>query len=171
MWLSSMSQELFFKPKIDELVHVRFTRAMVTLLLEIDHGMYMDYVVVERGERVMYMELLKALYGTLRATRLFWQKLSKQLIGEWGFTPNKYNDCVVNKMVNGQQMTEVWHIDDLQVSHMDAMEVEKFVKQMEDTFGKDTPLTVSRGQVHNYLGMTLDFKTKRRSTNKHGALH
>ena len=108
----------------------------------------------------MYMELLKALYGTLRAARLFWQKLSKKLIDEWGFVPNKYDDCVVNKMVNGQQMTVVWHVDDLKVSHVDGTEVEKFVRQMEETFGKDTPLTVSRGQVHDYLGMTLDFRTK-----------
>ena len=150
----------FMQAKIDELVHVRFTRAMVTLLWEIDHEMYKDYVVIKKGERVMYMELLKALYGTLRAACLFWQKLSKQLIDEWGFIPNKYDDCVVNKMVNGQQMTVVWHVDDLKVSHVDATEVEKFVWQMEETFGKDTPLMVSCGQVHNYLGMTLDFHTK-----------
>ena len=133
--------------KIEELVHMRFTGAMETLLLEIDHEMYKDYVVIEKGEWVMYMELLKALYGTMRATRLFWQKLSKQLIDEWGFIPNKYDDCVVNKMVNGQQMTVVWHVD-------------KFVRQMEETFVKDTPLTVSCGQVHNYLGITLDFRSK-----------
>ena len=150
----------FMQAKIDELVHVRFTGAMVTLLLEIDHEMYKDYVTIEKGERVMYMELLKALYGTLRAACLFWQKLSKQLIDEWGFIPNKYDDCVVNKMVNGQQMTVVWHVDDLKVSHVDASEVEKFVRQMEETFGKDTPLTVSRRQVHDYLGMALDFRTK-----------
>ena len=150
----------FMQAEIDELVHVRFTGAMVTLLLEIDHEMYKDYVVVEKGEQVMYMELLKALYGTLRAARLFWQKLSKQLIDEWGFIPNKYDDCVVNKLVNGQQMTVVWHVDDLKVSHVDRTEVEKFVRKMEETFGKDTPLTVSRGEVHDYLGMTLDFRTK-----------
>ena len=150
----------FMQAEIDELVHVRFTGAMVTLLLEIDHEMYKDYVVVEKGEQVMYMELLKALYGTLRAARLFWQKLSKQLIDEWGFIPNKYDDCVVNKMINGQQMTVVWHVDDLKVSHVDMAEVEKFVRKMEETFGNDTPLTVSRGQVHDYLGMTLDFRTK-----------
>ena len=34
------------------------------------------------------------------------------------------------------------------------------MRQMEKTFGKDTLLTVSRGQVHEYLGMTLDFRTK-----------
>ena len=118
----------FMQAEIDELVHVRFTGAMVTRLLEIDHEMYKDYVVMEKGEQVMYMELLKALYGTLRAARLFWQKLSKQLIDEWGFTPNKYDVCVVNKMINGQQMTVVWHVDDLKVSHVDATEVEKFVQ-------------------------------------------
>ena len=57
----------FMQAEIDELVHVRLTGAMVTLLLEIDYDMYKEYVVIEKGERVMYMELLKALYGTLRA--------------------------------------------------------------------------------------------------------
>ena len=115
---------------------------------------------MEKGEQVMYMELLKALYGTLRAARLFWQKLSKQLIDLCGFAPNKYDDCVVNRMINGHEMTVVWHVNDLKVSHIDTREVEKFVQQMEETFGKDTPLTVSHGQVHDYLGMTLDFHNK-----------
>ena len=104
---------------IDELVHVRFTGEMVKMLLQIDEQMYSEYVVTERGEQVIYMELLKALYGTLRAARLFWQKLSKQLIDVWGFVPNKYDDCVVNKVINGSQMTVVWHMDDLKVSHVD----------------------------------------------------
>ena len=108
----------------------------------------------------MYMELLKALYGTLQAACLFWQKLSKQLIDVWGFAPNKYDNCVVNKMINGHQMTVVWHVNDLKVSHIDAREVEKFIQQMEETFGKDSPLTASHGQAHDYLGMTLDFHNK-----------
>ena len=74
----------FMQAEIDELVHVHFTGAMVNMLLQIDHEMYKDYVMTEKGEQVMYMELLKALYGTLHATCLFWQKLSKQLIGAWG---------------------------------------------------------------------------------------
>ena len=150
----------FMQAEIDELVHVRFTGLMVSMLLHIDHEMYKDYVGIEKEVQVMYMELLKALYGTLRAARLFWQKLSKQLIDRWGFVPNKYDDCVVNKIINGHQMTVVWHIDDLKVSHVDAGEVEKFIQQMEETFGKDTPLTVSCGQVHDYLGMALDFCNK-----------
>ena len=57
-------------------------------------------------------------------------------------------------------MTVVWDMDDLKVSHVDGEEVEKFIQRMEETFGKDTPLIVSRGQVHDYLGMTLDFCNK-----------
>ena len=81
----------FMQADIDELVHVRFTGEMVDMLLHIDHEKYKDYVVTERQNKVLYMELLKALYGTLRAARLFWEKLSKQLVEVWGFTPNKYD--------------------------------------------------------------------------------
>ena len=150
----------FMQSDIDELVHVRFMGEMVSMLLQIDSQMYKDYVVMEKGDQVMYMELLKALYGTLRAACLFWQKLSKQLIDVWGFTPNKYDDCVVNKTINGHQMTVVWHVDDLKVSHVDVEEVDKFILQMEEAFGADAPLSVSRGKTHDYLGMSLDFCTK-----------
>ena len=150
----------FMQADIDELVHVRFTGEMVSMLLHIDNDMYNEYVVIEKGEKVMYMELLKALYGTLRAARLVWQKLSKQLIDVWGFTPNKYDDCVVNKTIDGHQMTVVWHVDDLKVSHVDSKEVDKFIEQMEQTFGTDAPLTVSHGKVHDYLGMNLDFRVR-----------
>ena len=115
---------------------------------------------MEKGEQLMYMELLKALYGTLRAACLFWQKLSKQLIDMWGSTPNKYDDCVVDKTINGHQMTVVWHVDDLKVSHVDVKEVDKFILQMEEAFGADAPLSVSCGKTHDYLGMSLDFCTK-----------
>ena len=150
----------FMQADIDELVHVRFTGEMVNMLLQIDSEMYKDYVMMEKGEQVMYMELLKTLYGTLRAARLFWQKLSKQLIDVWGFTPNKYDDCMVNKTINGHQMTVVWHVDNLKVSHVEVKEVDKFIRQMEEVFGADAPLSVSRGKTHGYLGMSLDFHTK-----------
>ena len=150
----------FMQADIDELVHVRFTGEMVNMLLQIDKEMYSEYVMMEKGEQVMYMELLKALNGTLRTARLFWQKLSKQLIDVWGFVPNKYDECMVNKTVNGSQMTVVWHVDDLKVPHVDAKEVGKFIRQMEETFGKDTPLSVSRGKTHEYLGMSLDFRSE-----------
>ena len=93
----------------------------------------------------MYVELLKALYGTLRAARLFWEKLHGKLVNEWGFVPNRYDSCVVNKMVNGKQLTVAWHVDDLKVSHVEERALEDFIAMMEDEFGRDAPLSVSRG--------------------------
>ena len=64
----------------------------------------------------MYVELLKALYGTLRAARLFWEKQLDKLC-EMGLTRNPYNLCVANKMVDGTQLPVAWHVDDLNASH------------------------------------------------------
>ena len=53
---------------------------------------------------MIYYELLKALYGTLHAACLIWEKLSTKLL-EWGYKPSSYNSCVMNKMINGKQCT------------------------------------------------------------------
>jgi hypothetical protein len=59
----------FMQADMDELVHVWFTgKIMLDMLLEIDPEMYSPCVVQEGKERVMYMELLKVFYGTVRAT-------------------------------------------------------------------------------------------------------
>jgi hypothetical protein len=51
----------------EETIHVRLTGKMVELLLEIDRELYEPYLVRERSEPVLYVQLLKALYGTIRA--------------------------------------------------------------------------------------------------------
>ena len=139
----------FMQVDMDELVHVKFRGEMVDKLLEIDPELYSSYVSEEHGEKVMYVELLKALYGTLRAARLFWEKLHGKLVNEWGFVPNRYDSCVVNKMVNGKQLTVAWHVDDLKVSHVQESALEDFIAMMENEFGTDAPLSVSRGLVQD----------------------
>ncbi|MDG7001629.1 MAG: hypothetical protein JRN15_21230, partial [Nitrososphaerota archaeon] len=146
----------FMQADMDELVHVRFTGKMVELLLEIDMDMYGPCVTTEGRQKVMYVELLKALYGTLRAARLFWEKLSGKLI-EWGFTMNPYDSCVANKMMNGKQLTVVWHVDDLKVSHKEMQVLKWFAGMLNEEFGKETSITESYGKQHEYLGMQLDY--------------
>ena len=135
----------FMQVDMDELVHVRFCGEMVDKLLEIDHELYSRYVTEEGGEKVMYVELLKALYGTLCAAWLFWEKLQTKLVKDWGFIPNWYDSCVVNKMVDGKQLTMTWHVDDLKVSHKQESLLNEFIAMMEKEFGQDAPLSVSRG--------------------------
>jgi Reverse transcriptase (RNA-dependent DNA polymerase) len=138
------------------LVHVHFVGKTVELLLEIDHPLYKPYVMCERGQKVLYVRLLKALYCTICAARLFYKKLTCKL-QEWGFGFNQYDRCVANKMVDDNQLKVVWNVDDLKVSHKEVEVVDEFLKQLDDEFGKETPINKSKGRIHNYLGMVLHY--------------
>lgn len=46
-----------------------------------------QYVIYKNGEKVIYLELNKALYGMLQAALLFWRDLTKAL-KKWGFILN-----------------------------------------------------------------------------------
>jgi hypothetical protein len=63
----------------------------------------------------------------------------------------------MNKIIEGTQLTVAWHVDDSKVSHAKSSVVDQFIANMGGKFGKETPLNKSRGKVHNYLGMTLNF--------------
>jgi hypothetical protein len=65
----------FMQADIDDVVHVRFFGNTAEMFLEIDRKMCSPY---KRGEMVLYVGLLKALYGTLRAVRLFWRNYHVQ---------------------------------------------------------------------------------------------
>ena len=58
----------------------------------------------KKGKPMLYVRLIKALYGMLQAALLFWQLLLDTL-QEWGFKLNSYDKCVANKKINGKQCT------------------------------------------------------------------
>ena len=113
-------------------------------------------MVTENNKPVLYVELVKALYGTLCAALIFWRKLTSKLV-EWDFTINPYDWCVANKQINGQQCTLVWHVDDMKISHVGSKVVDAVINQLKQEFGKEAPLTIHQGKIHDYLGMTLDY--------------
>jgi hypothetical protein len=146
----------FMQADIDEVVHVKFEGEIAEMLVKLDPKLYRKYVKDENGKSVLYVELLKALYGTLKAALLFWKLLSGKLVS-WGFVINPYDWCVANKMINGKQCTILWHVDDLKISHVDSGVVTNIIELIDGEFGKEAPITVTRGKVHDYLGMTLDY--------------
>ncbi|KAG7345606.1 reverse transcriptase RNA-dependent DNA polymerase [Nitzschia inconspicua] len=50
-----------------------------------------------------------------------------------------------------------WYVDDLKLSHVDPEVVEEIFAKLQEEFGKEAPLSVTRGEVHNYLGMRINF--------------
>ena len=133
---------------------------LVDILVEISPETYSNYVYYENGQKVIYVNMLKALYGMLISSMLYYKKFRKDIEGI-GFKINPYDACVANRIVNGHQQTVVWHVDDLKSSHIDPKVNDEFEKWLEKTYGNDNigHVTTTRGKVHSYLGMKLDYSS------------
>ena len=129
---------------------------MAELLAKISPQTYQKYIHHRRGQAFIYCELTVTLYGTLKAALLFWIKLSKSLI-KMGFKINPYDWCIANKIIEGRQCTIVWHVDDLKLSHVKPSVVSNIIATLKKEYEVIGTLSVTRGKVHDYLGMTLDF--------------
>ena len=96
-------------------VIVRYKNEMVDIICSVDPS-YKKYVVSEGKDRVLYLSLLKALYGCVQSA-LLWYDLFSKTLQEVGFRINPYDRCVANCDVGGSQCTIVWYVDDVKISH------------------------------------------------------
>jgi hypothetical protein len=153
----------FMQADIDKILHVRLEGPLAQLLTKVDPELYTKFISKENGNDVMYVRLAKALYGMLQAALLFWKDLTGYL-QELGFALNPYDNCVANKTIDGTQCTILWHVDDLKISHATQAVLEDLIDSLNARYGKLDPLTVTRGDVHNYLGMTIDYSVPEKVT-------
>ena len=138
----------FMQAEMDDTVYMRIDGKMAELLAEIDYDAYAPCISrAHNNKPVLYVRLKKALYGTLKGALLFWKKLTKEL-ETIGFTINPYDWCVANQTINGSQCTVVWHVDDLKISHQDRNIVGGIIEQLQQVFGQEAPLSVTRGKIH-----------------------
>ena len=92
----------------------------------------------------------------LVSAMLFYHKLTNVLLS-YSFELNPYNPCVANKIINSEQLTICWHVDDLKSSHLDPKVNDEFLQWIKDTFGQLGEVKMTQGLLHNCLGMTLDY--------------
>jgi hypothetical protein len=116
------------------------------------------------GQKVLIVEFFNAVYGTMVAALLYYKKFVKSLTKQ-GFKLNLYDGCVANKMVNGKQITICFHVDDCKISHECTKVVDAMIKllraEYESIFEDGSGvMKVHRGNVHKYLGISLDFSHK-----------
>ena len=128
----------------------------IKILCEVDET-YKEYVGVdESGNEVLYLQLMKALYGCIKSA-LLWYRLFSETLVNMGFQLNPVDKCVANKMINGEQCTVAWYVDDNKISHKDPKVVSEVIESIEKQFGK---MTVTRGKAHTFLGMNITFNNK-----------
>jgi hypothetical protein len=61
----------FMQVGMDDLVYMKIEGTMADMLCKIDPAKYEHCCTEERGRKIVYLQLKKALYGTLKATLLF----------------------------------------------------------------------------------------------------
>eukprot|EP00980_Cylindrotheca_fusiformis_P005077 scaffold1076_cov81-Cylindrotheca_fusiformis.AAC.1 len=129
-------------------VIMKITGVLVDLLVELDPQTYKNFVL---GKKVVYVAVLKAIYGMLQApsTRI-------------GFVFNDYDPCIANRMKVGKQHTIRFHVDDIMArSHVNSKVNDKFKNWMNQKYGSVGEVKSTRGgKIHEYLGMTFDFTCK-----------
>ena len=74
---------------------------MAKLMVFKETTLYTKFVTVDNGQYVLYVYILKALYGLIKSALLFYKKLVK-VLKEIGFNLNPYDPCVVNRIVNSK---------------------------------------------------------------------
>jgi len=95
------------------------------------------------------------------ASLLYYCKFVKSLM-DIGFELNPYDPCIANKMIEGSQATVCFHMDDCKLSHLKSQVSDKIIKYLcqkyENIFEDgSSKMNISRGKIHSYLGMMLDY--------------
>jgi len=101
---------------------------------------------------IMYLKCVKALYGHVEATRLFYNDLNKTLVEKMGFVRNGYDPCVYNKKTEDGFVTVHTHVDDLKISSKSEGQLLKVIDDLKDIYRE---ITVHEDDTHDYLGMIM----------------
>ena len=144
--------------KSDEKIIMKIRWALVDMLVEMSPETYKEHVIYDNNKKVLYVRMLKALYGMMIASVLYYKKFRKD-IESIGYEVNPYDNCVANKNIKGKQHTITWHVDDVKSSHVDPGVNKEFYKWCESKYGEDNigHVKLVTGKRHDYLAMILDY--------------
>ena len=135
-------------------VLMKLEGTLAEMMVELDPDTYGQFIEYHKGKPILYVVVLKALYGMRIAAVLWYQKFRKDLEGI-GFVFNPYDPCVANRTINGKQQTIIFHVDDLMSSHVDSSVNDTFIKWCNKLYGSYGEVVATRGHKHDYLGMTV----------------
>jgi len=68
----------------------------------------------------------------------------------------------MNREVEGTQQTVLFYVDDIKLSHVNEKALLNTVKNLASCYGKVKDLTVTRGDVHDFLEVVFDFSEKKK---------
>ena len=136
----------------EKFILLKFESEFVDIMCEVNPE-YLQDVRQERGKKVLYVRVVKAIYGCIESA-LLWYQMYVTTLKRIGFKVNPIDKCIANLMKDGAQCTIAWYVDDNLVSHRDEKVLDWVIKEVEKDYGE---VTVSRGKKHVFLGMDIEF--------------
>ena len=100
-----------YRRKGDQVI-MKFIGHIANFLIKMILGRYKGFIVYKNEKKVIYIEIIRAIYGMIIASFLWYQKFQKDL-QEYEFKFNPYDLCVANNMVNRKQQTVKFYVDSL----------------------------------------------------------
>ncbi len=143
----------YLNARMKDVVYMKITGPEVDLFCQIDPSLKV-FVTYEKGKKVLYVQLDKALYGCVQSA-LLWYDLYATTLKDMGFELNPYDLCVGNAMIEGTQCTVCWYVDDNKISHINPKVIDDVIVKIEKKFGT---MSKTRGENHDFLGMEIKFK-------------
>jgi hypothetical protein len=102
----------YLKAFMDDFVIMRFTGESVDILCKMNPE-YSKFVVMEGGTKVLYIRLVKAIYGCVKSA-LLWYKLFTTTLKDMGFELNPcYDPCIANCTIKGTDSRVLLSASDL----------------------------------------------------------
>ena len=136
----------------DKFALLKFEGQFVDIMVEVNPD-FAESVRYEKGKKVLYCRILKALYGMIESA-LLWYNMFADVLMQEGFKINKIDKCVANKIVDGKQLTIGWYVDDNIVGGQT-----KAVTDLIEKINKRFPgLTIQRGKKLEFLGIDFYFR-------------
>ena len=146
----------YLNADMDDFVTMKFKDEMVDYMVAANPERYAPYVTYEEGRKVLYVRLLKALYGCIQSALLWYRMLTGKLM-QLGYKINKYDQCVANKQIDGKQCTIGYYVDDLIATQKNQMVLKELKEQLEEEYGE---MSATFGDTQTYLGMDISFNRK-----------
>jgi len=101
---------------------------------------------------ILYGKLLKALYGCVQASRLWYEKLKEVLI-KLGYEQSETDPCIFRRVVEDRVFLLIVYVDDILI-----LATVDEIRRIEDFFTEEFRwITLEIGKSHSYLGMQLNF--------------
>ena len=118
-----------------EWVTMKIAGVLVDMLVQLNPEIYGPYIVFEKQQKVIYVQVLKAIYGMLQAALLRYNKFREELEKE-GLEFNPYVPCAGNRTNNGSQHMIRFHVDDVISSHINPKVNDDFEEWLQAKYGE-----------------------------------